>query len=208
MRLHGKLNFGLQALGASAVTLPQGLLGTERMRELQSFTEALGMECLAQVSNAEEISEALSADVKILVVVGKQVRELASLPPLMQLQLTGTLPKPSDALELKAGIPEGVVSVVEVPRRSDEGFDEIEDCWAIRDVGFTGVWVCEILYKAGQVQAENVSAIIKVRHGLLALWMPAHLLHLNWNNCRLCGPKAVSNTAEPEECLARVKEPR
>ena len=26
---------------------------------------------------------------------------------------------------------------------------------------FNSVWVCEILYKAGQTQAENVSAIIK-----------------------------------------------
>lgn len=37
-----------------------------------------------------------------------------------------------------------VVSIVHVDRRSDEGLDEIEDCWRLRDVGYNSVWVSEV----------------------------------------------------------------
>ena len=43
--------------------------------------------------------------------------------------------QPTDALELKKHIPDDILAVVEVQRRSDEGLEEVEDCWALRDEG-------------------------------------------------------------------------
>lgn len=39
---------------------------------------------------------------------------------------------------------EQVVSVVHVDRRSDEGLDEIEDCWQLRDAGYHTIWASEV----------------------------------------------------------------
>ena len=38
------------------------------------------------------------------------------------------------------------LSVVHVDRRSDEGLDEIEDCWQLRDAGYNTIWVSEVKY--------------------------------------------------------------
>lgn len=37
-----------------------------------------------------------------------------------------------------------ILSVVHVDRRSDEGLDEIEDCWQLRDSGYNTIWVSEV----------------------------------------------------------------
>ena len=44
------------------------------------------------------------------------------------------------------GFPQ-VLSVVHVDRRSDEGLDEIEDCWQLRDSGYNTIWVSEVRYR-------------------------------------------------------------
>lgn len=36
--------------------------------------------------------------------------------------------------------------MVHVDRRSDEGLDEIEDCWQLRDAGYNTIWVSEVKY--------------------------------------------------------------
>lgn len=40
--------------------------------------------------------------------------------------------------------PVQVVAIAHVDRRSDEGLDEVEDCWKLRDAGFHTVWVSEV----------------------------------------------------------------
>lgn len=37
-----------------------------------------------------------------------------------------------------------VIAIAQVDRRSDEGLDEIEDCWKLRDAGYNTVWLSEV----------------------------------------------------------------
>jgi hypothetical protein len=55
---------------------------------------------------------------------------------------------------------------------SDEGLEEIEDCWVLRDAGYNCIWASEMLYKAGQLQAESVIAVIKVSQFLFVCVHP------------------------------------
>eukprot|EP00611_Tribonema_gayanum_P015078 TRINITY_DN267_c0_g1_i1.p1 TRINITY_DN267_c0_g1~~TRINITY_DN267_c0_g1_i1.p1 ORF type:complete len:358 (-),score=97.98 TRINITY_DN267_c0_g1_i1:206-1279(-) len=127
-------------LGAIGVTISMGLVGPERAAELVDFTGALDMEAIVQVTNQEEVEAALQLGATILSVTGNP---------------------PDEACELKKHIPDSVLAIVHVDRRSDEGLDEIEDCWILRDSGYNCIWASEMLYKAGQMQAESVIAVIK-----------------------------------------------
>ncbi|CAM9374188.1 unnamed protein product [Scytosiphon promiscuus] len=131
-----------KAAGAAGVTVALALTGPERAAELAAFCKKLaGLEAVVQTASQEEIEQAVASDdVSIVSVVGKTVDEAA---------------------ELKQYIPDRVVSVVHVDRRSDEGLDEIEDCWQLRDAGYHTIWVSEVLYKGGMMQAESAEAILK-----------------------------------------------
>ncbi|CAM9925135.1 unnamed protein product [Ascophyllum nodosum] len=129
-----------KAAGASGVTIGLALVGQERTAELVAVCEKLGMEAVLQATSREEIEQAVAAGASVVSVVGKLVDE---------------------AIELRQHIPDLVVAVVQVDRRSDEGLDEIEDCWKLRDAGYNTVWLSEVLYKGGQMQAESAEAIVK-----------------------------------------------
>eukprot|EP00903_Cladosiphon_okamuranus_P010206 g9665.t1 len=130
-----------KAAGAAGVTVVLALVGPERAAELAAFCKKLGMEAVIQTTSQEEIEQAAACeDVSIISVVGKTVQEAA---------------------ELRQHIPERVVSVVHVDRRSDECLDEIEDCWQLRDAGYNTIWASELLYKGGMSQAESAEAIIR-----------------------------------------------
>eukprot|EP00904_Undaria_pinnatifida_P003102 jgi/Undpi1/12793/HiC_scaffold_7.g02460.m1 len=127
--------------GAVGVTVVLALVGPERCAELAAFCKKAGMEAVVQTTSREEIQQAAAAGgVSAISVVGKTVEE---------------------AVELQQYIPESILSVVHVDRRSDEGLDEIEDCWQLRDAGYNTIWVSEVLYKGGQMQSETSEAIIK-----------------------------------------------
>ncbi|CBJ28504.1 Indole-3-glycerol-phosphate synthase [Ectocarpus siliculosus] len=130
-----------KAAGAAGVTVVLALVGPERAAELAAFSKKLGMEAVIQATSQEEIEQAVtSEDISIISIVGKMVDE---------------------AVELRQYIPDRVVSVVHVDRRSDEGMDEIEDCWQLRDAGYHTIWASEVLYKGGMMQAESAEAILK-----------------------------------------------
>eukprot|EP00612_Vaucheria_litorea_P005322 CAMPEP_0171461604 /NCGR_PEP_ID=MMETSP0945-20130129/5983_1 /TAXON_ID=109269 /ORGANISM="Vaucheria litorea, Strain CCMP2940" /LENGTH=310 /DNA_ID=CAMNT_0011987979 /DNA_START=130 /DNA_END=1062 /DNA_ORIENTATION=+ len=129
-----------KSLGAVSITLLFNLVEKAKIKLFLDFAGALNMECVVQVSSEEEIKEAIELGSTIVSITGKSLQE---------------------AIDLKKMIPDDVAAVIQVDRRSDEGLEEIEDCWKLRDAGFNSIWASEILYKAGQMQSESVTAIIK-----------------------------------------------
>ncbi|CAM9113391.1 unnamed protein product [Phaeothamnion confervicola] len=129
-----------KAAGAESITLSISLVGKERCQELLNFAWHIGMEPIVQVTSEEEAANAVAMGATVVAVVGKT---------------------PGKALEVREKIPAEVFAAVHVDRRSDEGLEEIEDCWILRDAGFNVIWASEILYKGGQGQSESVVAIIK-----------------------------------------------
>ncbi|CAM9793127.1 unnamed protein product [Chrysoparadoxa australica] len=128
------------ALGCKGVTLSVGLVGPERCAELHQFATNIGLEPVVTVTDGDQVRAAGDMGATIIVVTGKLVEE---------------------AIELLEAMPSGCIKGVTVDRYSNEGWEEIEDCWELRDAGYNFIWVSEVLYKAGQFQSESVMAVIR-----------------------------------------------
>mmetsp|Transcript_35795 Transcript_35795/g.47252 ORF Transcript_35795/g.47252 Transcript_35795/m.47252 type:complete len:353 (-) Transcript_35795:393-1451(-) len=129
----------IAATGADGVTLSLPMNGAERTAELKLAAEKLGLETIAQVTNAEEIGQA--AD--------------------MGFTMIGIKANTETLHELYKHIPEGTLSIAFLDRYSDEGLSEIEDAWSLRAIGYNTVWVGDIIYKGGMEHHESTKAIIK-----------------------------------------------
>lgn len=58
--------------------------------------------------------------------------------------------------------------MVHVDRRSDEGLDEIEDCWQLRDVGYHTIWASEVTREMRALaapQTQIAAYILRPREG-------------------------------------------
>eukprot|EP00953_Heterococcus_sp_UTEX-ZZ885_P011780 6810-Heterococcus_DN1.PRE.2 len=195
-----------QSLKAAGVTINVGLVGPDRTKELLTFTTALGMEGILQVTSEEEIKWAVDAGAAIIAVTGQTTLRTAAnayTDSSLHLLITAhSFVQPLEACELKKFIPDDIIAAVHVDRRSIEysqftlsvtvllrttttgaavaagaavhdyqaaqhsahfveWLEEIEDCWVLRDAGYNCIWASEMLYKAGQLQAESVIAVVK-----------------------------------------------
>ncbi len=116
-------------LGADAVLLIAALLNTETLREFRDIAHGLGMECLAEVHNREELDRVLQADFRI---VGINNRDLQT----FQVSLDTTA-------ELAKSIPKACAVV------SESGIGSREDMRAVRRYGADAVLIGETLMRSG-----------------------------------------------------------
>lgn len=136
------------SLGATAVTLQMDF-GLESCRELMSKCPAYGLEpllvCKAGVTPLEDIvTTAIELDPPIIVVS-------ASL---------------DEARRVREKIPGCAVARIEA--YPDQSLVEAEDAWRLRDAGYDGVWLSDVLYKFGSFSGtlfaaapDSITTVIK-----------------------------------------------
>jgi len=119
--------------GASGCTISLSLNGKERTKELSEAASKLGLEVIVQVNNEEEIKEAVE----------------------MGAEMIGIKALTERLVELYSHIP------AFLDRYSDEGLAEVEDAWNLRTLGYSTVWVGDVIYKGGMDLHEGTKALIK-----------------------------------------------
>ena len=126
--------FEARAWGADAVLLILAILDDSGLKELLSLSHALGMQCLVEVHNENELKRALACDAKI---IGINNRNLDTMT--VDLNVTGRLRPliPSDRLVV-----------------SESGIKGRGDIKRLREWGVNAVLVGEALVTAGDVAAK------------------------------------------------------
>jgi len=94
---------------------------------------------IVQVNNEEEIKEAVE----------------------MGAEMIGIKALTERLVELYSHIPETALSIAFLDRYSDEGLAEVEDAWNLRTLGYSTVWVGDVIYKGGMDLHEGTKALIK-----------------------------------------------
>jgi indole-3-glycerol phosphate synthase len=128
--------FESRAWGADAVLVILAILDDSGLKELLSLSHALGMQCLVEVHNENELKRALACDVKI---IGINNRNLDTMT--VDLNVTG---------RLRPLIPSGRLVV------SESGIKGRGDIKKLREWGVNAVLVGEAL-----VTADDIAAKIK-----------------------------------------------
>jgi len=128
--------FESRAWGADAILLITAILDDSELKELLSLSHKLGMQCLVEVHNKEELKRALAGGAKIIGINNRDLDTLA-----VDINVTKKLRPliPSDRLVV-----------------SESGFKGREDIEKLREWGINAVLIGEAL-----VTAEDVSAKIK-----------------------------------------------
>lgn len=126
--------FEARAWGADALLLILAILDDGELKELLSLSHELGMQCLVEVHNENELKRALEHNVKI---IGINNRDLDS----MAVDLNVTR-------RLRPLIPPDRIVV------SESGINEGEDIKKLREWGVNAVLVGEALVTAGDVAAK------------------------------------------------------
>eukprot|EP00629_Pelagomonadales_sp_RCC1024_P015435 CAMPEP_0119260976 /NCGR_PEP_ID=MMETSP1329-20130426/1188_1 /TAXON_ID=114041 /ORGANISM="Genus nov. species nov., Strain RCC1024" /LENGTH=356 /DNA_ID=CAMNT_0007260465 /DNA_START=147 /DNA_END=1214 /DNA_ORIENTATION=- len=146
-----------QVAGAAAVTLGLETVGAERCKELFELAEAkYGLEALvvcaprdAGAAGLADLVRSAVADVgaKTIVVGGVGF---------------------ADAKGALEGLPEDVCAVARVDAKDDQGLEEAEEAWSLRDDGFDAVWLADVLYKFGAFSGslfkstpDTITSVIK-----------------------------------------------
>ena len=144
--------------GAEAVTLNLETLGVDRCNELKSVAEdKYGLEalivCAPRAAGAEGLVPLMQQardDVKasVLVVGGVAFDAMASA-----------------VKEMKS---EDLVLIARVDARDDQGLEEAEEAWDLRDAGYDAVWVSDVLYKFGSFSGnlfasspDTITSVVK-----------------------------------------------
>ena len=128
--------FESRAWGADAILLITAILDDSELKELLSLSHKLGMQCLVEVHNKEELKRALAGGAKIIGINNRDLDTLA-----VDINVTKKLRPliPSDRLVV-----------------SESGFKGWDDIEKLREWGINAVLIGEAL-----VTAEDVSAKIK-----------------------------------------------
>ena len=144
--------------GAEAVTLNLETLGVDRCNELKSTAEdKYGLEalivCAPRAAGAEGLVPLMQQardDVKasVLVVGGVGFDAMASA-----------------VKEMKS---DDLVLIARVDARDDQGLEEAEEAWDLRDAGYDAVWVSDVLYKFGSFSGnlfasspDTITSVVK-----------------------------------------------
>ena len=128
--------FESRAWGADAVLLIVAILDDAELKGLLSLSHALGMQCLVEVHNEDELKRALACDVKIIGINNRNLDTMA-----VDINVTK---------KLRPLIPPERIVV------SESGIKGRRDIQKLRELGVNGVLVGEAL-----VTASNVAAKIK-----------------------------------------------
>jgi len=126
--------FESRAWGADAVLLILAILDDGELKELLSLNHALGMQCLVEVHNEDELKMALATDAKIIGINNRDLDTMA-----VNLNVTG---------RLRPLIPSGRLVV------SESGIKGRGDIKKLREWGVNAVLVGEALITAGDVAAK------------------------------------------------------
>lgn len=118
--------------GADAVLLIAALLDTQRLKEYQALAQSLGLACLAEVHNEEELESVLAAGCEI---VGINNRNLKTFEVTL---------KTTEELAKKA--PPGKVLV------SESGIQEKNDMHFVKNSGAHAVLIGETLMRSGDIE--------------------------------------------------------
>ena len=144
--------------GAEAVTLNLETLGVDRCNELKSVAEdKYGLEalivCAPRAAGAEGLVPLMQQardDVKasVLVIGGVGFEAMASA-----------------VKEMKS---DDLVLIARVDARDDQGLEEAEEAWDLRDAGYDAVWVSDVLYKFGSFSGnlfasspDTITSVVK-----------------------------------------------
>jgi len=115
--------------GADAVLIIAALHSTAEIKQLIDEADTLGLDCLVEVHDQEELKKALDAGARIVGVNNRDLRDF-----------TVTL---DTSLSLAPGIPKEVIAV------SESGISTPEDIAVLREAGFTAFLIGESLVTAG-----------------------------------------------------------
>ena len=126
--------FESRAWGADALLLVLAILDASELKELLSLSHALGMQCLLEVHNENELKRALACEVKIIGINNRNLDTMA-----VDLNVTRRLRPliPSDRLVV-----------------SESGIKGRGDIKRLREWGVNAVLVGEALVTAGDVAAK------------------------------------------------------
>ncbi len=120
--------------GADAVLLIARLLSNEKLKAYLKLSHELGMKCLVEVHDADELKKALGADA---VIIGINNRDLNT----FRTDLETTF-------KLRSLIPEGKTVV------SESGISTRNDIVRLKDAGVNAVLIGETLMRAGDIIAK------------------------------------------------------
>lgn len=131
-----------RVLGADAVLLIAALLSTEAIREFRAVAKSVGLACLTEVHNEEELERVLSAGCPI---VGINNRDLTTFQ--VDITVTGTLAKmlPADTILV-----------------AESGMQKSADLRMVREQGADAVLIGETLMRSGDIGA----ALSSLREGI------------------------------------------
>jgi len=149
--------------GVSGVTLSAACLGRQGLGDMMQAATSLGLEAMVQVSNEEEMADALAVEASLIAVQAGSVERFLELgQPVLDMEGgEKTVESILAQMEKTAEDKKTPVLIAAMERRSDEGLEEVEDAWVLRSKGFNAVYVGDIIYKGGMEQQENTRAIIK-----------------------------------------------
>ena len=118
-------------MGADAILLIAALLDTETLRAFAEIAHALGLACLTEVHNEEELASALAAGSDLLGINNRNLKTFV-----VSLTVTG---------RLAPLVPEGHVLV------SESGIRDNGDMKAVREHGADAVLIGETLMRSGDI---------------------------------------------------------
>jgi len=145
--------------GAAAVTLGLETVGAERCAELRSLAEeAYGLEAIVVCAPRSAGAEGLEALMRTAVdAVGATTIMVGAVSDDDAKAAPGILRDGDD-----------VVLVGRIDAKDDQGLEEAELAWELRDAGYDAVWVSDVLYKFGSFSGslfaaapDTVTSVIK-----------------------------------------------
>ncbi len=119
------------AMGADAILLIAAILSDDQLLTFQRASRKLGLACLVEVHNPEELERSLAAGADIIGVNNRDLRDFSV--------------DINTSISLRRHIPDAVVTV------SESGIHTREDILELRDAGFDAVLVGESLMRAQDI---------------------------------------------------------
>ncbi|MBI4651949.1 indole-3-glycerol phosphate synthase TrpC [Candidatus Desantisbacteria bacterium] len=117
--------------GASAVLLIAAILSKNKLKDLKFLAHQIGLDCLVEVHDEEDIKKALDADAEI---IGINNRNLKTFHVDLH-----------TSMELKKSLPEDKITV------SESGIKNKEDILRLKDAGFNAVLIGESFMKSPDI---------------------------------------------------------
>jgi len=148
------------ALGVSAIVLDYELLASTEglFLKLAKAARAVDLELIVAVRSKEEAQHSIDVIVQncqcsfMLSVVQTEGVD-AKYDIIKDLDLSPSSESGDNVIQ--------ITTIANILHRNDQGLAEVEETWALRDMGFQCAWISDALYKAGNSNTEHPGAIIQ-----------------------------------------------